>query len=165
MDYNGMYGMQAGPFGFRPSAQQNPYQQMMSPYQQNMASQASMRPPENNVLQVNGRGGVDSYQLPPRSSVVLFDSNNDLFYMKTTDDGGYATVRTFAFSEVTGQSQGPTAEYVTRQEFTDALNKIQEAIVNGQQPIQQPATAASIVPAAKPAATAADDAAAASGGN
>jgi len=143
MDYNGVYGMQAGPFGFRPSAQQNPYQQMMSPYQQNMASQVSMRPPENNVLQVNGRGGVDSYQLPPRSSVVLFDSNNDLFYMKTTDDGGYATVRTFAFSEVTGQSQSTTEDYVTRQEFTDALNRIQEAIVNGQQPIQQPtATAA-----------------------
>ena len=56
--------------------------------------------PVNNLIKVAGRPGAEAYFLPPNSSVVLMHNSEPIFYLKTTDDGGFATIREFSFVEV-----------------------------------------------------------------
>ena len=53
----------------------------------------------------------------PNSTAALFDSNDDILYIKSTDGAGFPTIRTFRFSEVTMDAK-PEA-YVTRKEFDE----------------------------------------------
>lgn len=53
----------------------------------------------NNLLRVTGPESAKAYSIPPNSSVVLFDANDPVFYLKSTDDSGFATLRTFEFTE------------------------------------------------------------------
>ena len=77
MDYQNYAGMQASPFGWTNMPHYNPINsRFQTP---NLYS-----PPESNIIKVNGRGGMESYPLPPKSQVIAFDENNDIFYMKDT---------------------------------------------------------------------------------
>ena len=58
------------------------------PYQQPQAPVAVM-----------GIEGAKAYNVPPNSAAVLFDRNDDVFYLKTTDQSGYPTLRMFTFKE------------------------------------------------------------------
>lgn len=149
MDYQSMYGMQATPFGFRPNGQmqqQNPYQmQQQNPYGQ-MQQQGFIR--------VNGIEGAKRYEMGPNSAIPLFDENEDVFYVKTTDGAGFPTLRRFRFVEESAQPQ-PQHDYVTRQEFNETLQQLKEVILNGQQPVQQPATATE--PSVEPGAIGSED--------
>ena len=118
---------------------QNPYtpyiQQQM---QQNQFSQFQQTQPQiqtQNLIRVNGIDGAKAYQMAPNSTVALFDNNEDIMYIKTTDGAGFPTIRTFSFNEVThnAQQQVSNNEYVTRDEF----NKLKEELLNGKQFIQQ----------------------------
>ena len=59
----------------------------------------SQQRPVSNLLKVTGPESAKAYQVGPNSSVVLFDANEPIFYLKSTDDSGFATLRTFEFSE------------------------------------------------------------------
>lgn len=68
-------------------------------------SHISSQNPVNNLVQVSGPESAKSYQMPPKSSVVMFHSDEPIFYLKTTDDSGFATLRTFEFSEKKDESK------------------------------------------------------------
>lgn len=104
--------------------QYNPYQYMPGQYQQ----------PYNALVFVNGDGGAEAFAMPPNSVAVLFDSNADIMYYKTTDAGGYATIRRYSFAEVKSEPQ-QGAEYVTTAEFQRAIDELKEAIANGKQSV------------------------------
>lgn len=38
--------------------------------------------------------------MPPNSVVPLFDADNDIMYIKSTDGAGFPTIRAFAFQPV-----------------------------------------------------------------
>lgn len=88
-----------------------------------------------NLIRVNGIDGAKAYQMPANSTVALFDNNEDIMYIKTTDGAGFPTIRTFAFNEVVGNTNSiqDTADYVTRDEF----NKLKEELLNGKQSISR----------------------------
>lgn len=90
------------------------------------------------LKQVTGIEGAKAYQTPPNSTVALFDSNSDYMYIKSTDSGGYPTIRMFTFQEVfPNQQQTPSGDYVTKQEF----EQFKQEVLNAQQPVlQQPRT-------------------------
>lgn len=74
--------------------------------------------------------------MPPNSVVPLFDADNDLMYVKSTDGAGFPTIRAFAFQPV----ENPTPQarrYVTREEFDNASAQLKEAIGNGKQPVRE----------------------------
>lgn len=79
--------------------------------------------PVNNVTRVTGMEGARAYQMPPNSTVALFDGGDDVFYFKTTDGAGFPTIRTFRFEEVFPQAQQQT-DYVTREELAELAGKI-----------------------------------------
>jgi len=113
MAYQPMYNAYAGvPYGYP-----GYYPQTTAPMGQSTAYQQ----PINGLVSVTGIEGAKAYQLPPNSSMPLFDQNNDILYLKTTDSAGYPTIRSFSFKAVEQADQkSQAADYVTRSEF-DAL--------------------------------------------
>lgn len=83
----------------------NPYQQ----YQQ--------------LPRVNGLEGAKAYQIMPGCTVALFDANEDIFYVKSSDSAGFPSVRTFRFEEV--QPQAPeNKDFVSRKEMEEYVQQL-----------------------------------------
>ena len=132
LPYTPGYGYYPYQFG-----QMNPLQpqmdrlaQMQAQYQQPQQSQQV----NQGILWVQGEAGAKSYLVAPNTSVLLMDSENSIFYIKTTDAAGMPTLRTFAYKEVVLGSQEPQKQaeinhddkYVTRQEYDDLKGKYEE---------------------------------------
>lgn len=79
----------------------------------------------NQLTRVTGIEGAKTFQMFPNSTVALFDSNEDLMYIKSTDGGGFPTIRTFKFEEVTNtpKQDAPVdlSNYITREELVEIL--------------------------------------------
>lgn len=105
--------------------------QMQAQYQQ---QQPQVPLTNQGILWVQGEAGAKSYLVAPNTSVLLMDSENSQFYIKTTDQAGMPTLRTFVYQEVTGSTQSAQKQteenlddkYVTRQEYNDLRGKYEE---------------------------------------
>ena len=105
--------------------------QMQAQYQQ---QQPQVPQTNQGILWVQGEAGAKSYLVAPNTSVLLMDSENSQFYIKTTDQAGMPTLRTFVYQEVTGTPQNAQKQpetnlddkYVTRQEYNDLRGKYEE---------------------------------------
>lgn len=96
------------------------------------------QPPINGLISVTGLEGAKAYQLPPNSSVALFDSDSDIMYVKTTDGAGFPTIKTYRF-ELMDNTQ-PQEQYVSRAEFDQLVQRIEamtEGGKNGEQPVPE----------------------------
>lgn len=101
------------------------YQNMTNPYQ---PAQPTAQP-INGIISVTGIEGAKAYQLPPNSSMPLFDQNNDVLYVKTTDAAGYPTIRTFRFEPYEQQIEvTPLPDYVPRSEFDALAAKVDDIL-------------------------------------
>lgn len=74
---------------------------------------------QESITRVTGEEGAKAYQMAPNSSAALFDGNEDIFYLKTTDGAGFPTIRKFKFEEIQAKAPEPAEEsdYITREEF------------------------------------------------
>lgn len=100
------------------------------PYQQPMQTPAQMQPVQQpqaqsgGILWVQGEEGAKAYMVAPGNSVLLMDSENSAFYIKSTDASGMPQpLRIFDYTErgaAQRQQAAPLPDYVSRQEF-DAL--------------------------------------------
>lgn len=97
--------------------------------------QTSQAQPVNGLVRVTGIEGAKAYQMPPNSSMPLFDGNEDILYVKTTDGAGFPTVRAFRFEPIDEQPSNQ-AEYVTREEFDKFARSVEEA-VHGFKPVPE----------------------------
>lgn len=92
----------------------------------------------NGLTSVTGIEGARAYPLPPNSVMPLFDANEDMMYVKSTDGAGFPTVKIYRFEEVQPEvEQSP--DYVSRDEF-DKLNKKLDKLIrgmNGKQPVSE----------------------------
>lgn len=88
----------------------------------------AQQPTQGAPLWVQGEAGAKSFLVAPGQSLILMDSEAEVFYIKATDPSGVPLpLRIFDYKErTTGAqrpvqaAQTPSAEYVTRAEF-DAL--------------------------------------------
>ena len=84
-----------------------PYNPYISSYQ--MAQSAQYQAPlqscntgnGSGITFVNGIEGAKGYQLPPNSTVILMDSENSKFYVKTTNNVGLASIEGYKFEKDT----------------------------------------------------------------
>lgn len=76
------------------------------------------------LTRVNGLEGAKAFQVMPRETVALFDGNDDIFYIKSADDGGFPTIKAYRFAEVDLTGAKPTNEYVTKSEFEELRNEV-----------------------------------------
>jgi hypothetical protein len=121
------YGYQPGYYGQAMPDQlaqlrQNAYQQPMM----GQAAQQTQGTPS--IIWVQGEEGAKAYMVAAGNSVLLMDSENSAFYIKSTDASGMPLpLRVFDYKERTTAAktppqtaQQPVVEFVTRAEF-DAL--------------------------------------------
>lgn len=111
--------------GINPLAYQQPQPNwMMPPPRQNVQS--------NGVIWVNGLEGAKGYIVQPNSTVVLMDSEQNCFYLKSANEVGVPSIRIFEFKEKTqttsAQSEVNLDEklknYVPRAEFDEIKNTL-----------------------------------------
>ena len=107
---------------YSPYFQQQAYTQN---YPQNYAQ-------NNGLLWVQGEAGAKAYMVAPGNTVILMDTEKSRFYIKGADGSGMPTLRTFEYTEVTGQNiqQGGSEavtdlekRFVTREEFREIMDK------------------------------------------
>ena len=83
--------------------------------------------PINGLVSVTGVEGAKAYQLPPNSSMPLFDNDSDVMYVKTTDAAGYPTIRTFRFEPMEPiEAKVVEADYIGRSEFDALVQQVRE---------------------------------------
>lgn len=64
------------------------------------ANQNNVQMNKRQVVTVSGIGEARSFNLNPGESIVLIDSNEDVFYIKECDDIGKSTTKCFKYEEV-----------------------------------------------------------------
>lgn len=109
--------------------QYNYSQQTMTPVVQPQLVQAQPTTNDNGVIWVQGEAGAKSWVVPPGKSVMLMDSENSVFYIKTTDNSGVPLpLRIFDYTERTAQNttsaeaaQTVNSQYVTKDELKEIL--------------------------------------------
>lgn len=104
----------------------NPYQQAMQ-YQQPMQA---AQPTQNGIQWVQGETGAKAFVIGAGQSVLLMDSESNVFYIKSTDNSGMPLpLRIFDYTERTAQNaptapvtaQIDTSLFVTRAELEERL--------------------------------------------
>lgn len=118
---------------------QNPYASLMPQnqfYPQSMNNQQII-PQEQpqNLIRVNGIDGAKAYQMPANSTVSLFDSNEDIMYIKNTDGAGFPSIRMFKFEEIKETTKKEEKQdYISRKEFEEFKKELMN---NGKQSISR----------------------------
>lgn len=110
--------------GINPLAYQLPQPNWMMPPRQNVQN--------NGVIWVNGLEGAKGYIVQPNSTVVLMDSEQNCFYLKSANEVGIPSIRIFEFKEKTQttSAQGEVnldeklKNYVPRAEFDEIKNTL-----------------------------------------
>lgn len=117
-------------------AQQNPMGQFNQQFQQPVTpptTQPMAQQGNNGLIWVQGEAGAKSYLVAPGNTVMLMDSEGELFYLKSADASGMPMpLRIFEYKERTETPSqafsGPVAaqnvnfdNFVTREEFEQRM--------------------------------------------
>lgn len=84
----------------------------------------------NGIVWVQGEAGAKSFLVAPNQSVLLMDSESNVFYIKSSDASGMPMpLRTFDYQErvVAKNETTNTGDFVTREEFEKRIKEIADA--------------------------------------
>ncbi|WP_302128836.1 hypothetical protein [Bacteroides congonensis] len=90
----------------------------------------TQQPANNGIIWVQGEEGAKAYLTAPGASVMLMDSENNTFYIKSSDQSGMPLpLRVFDYTERTAANkpsiqQQAGADFVTREEFNALEDKL-----------------------------------------
>lgn len=81
---------------------------------------------QNGIVWVQGMEGAKAYPVTSGASVLLMDSENSVFYIKSTDQSGMPSpLRIFDYSErKEEQPKVDTSQFVTREEFEEKISEL-----------------------------------------
>lgn len=94
---------------------------MNYPYQ-NQYLQNLMMPQQQEVVKVNGKNGVDAFQLAPNSSALLLDTTASIVWLVQTDGAGYKTSTPYDITPHVPE------EEVQFKSLEERITKLEEAI-------------------------------------
>ncbi len=119
--------MAYNPSLYNPYGQSQPYSWGQPTW--SYVPQTTTAQPVNGLVSVTGMEGARAYPMPPNSSMPLFDNDNDLLYVKTTDSAGYPTIKTFRFEPMEPiEANIVEAEYVPRSEFDELVEQVRKLV-------------------------------------
>lgn len=134
MAYNNYF-----PTGYQPVYYPQSFPQNTQPVQQVAPVQQNAPAPQGNngLIWVQGEAGAKSYLVAPNTTVMLMDSENDVFYLKSSDASGMPMpLRVFEYKERKSADSEPnrlqrdnSPVYVTKREFDEFRGQI-EAFMN-----------------------------------
>jgi hypothetical protein len=116
------------------AALQQRIQQMEQGLQQGMPQRQTALVQNVNWIQVAGLEGARNQIVQPGQTAWMMDNNSPMFYVKSVDGMGSATLKAFTFKEIPVSSlaapqmapAAPNGDYVTREEFNALLVKLGE---------------------------------------
>ena len=94
---------------------------MNYPYQ-NQYLQNLVMPQQQEVVKVNGKNGVDAFQLAPNSSALLLDTTASIVWLVQTDGAGYKTSTAY---DITPHIPEEETQFKTLEE---RISKLEETI-------------------------------------
>ena len=99
------------------------------------------RQDQNGLTWVQGEAGAKSWFVAPGCTVLLMDSENQRFYLKSADMNGMPSLRTFEYTEVGAQKQeaqpgASPGNFVTVDEFTDFKNEVLKKLEDLSEPVE-----------------------------
>ena len=89
------------------------------------------------LIRVNGIDGAKAYQMAPNSVAALFDANDDLMYIKSTDGAGFPALRTFRFTEEQPRLEPQDAREDKMDQLIKSIDELKEMIRNAEQPVSE----------------------------
>ena len=132
------------PYGYQDQLTQlrtaNQMQAPMQGFQQMPPHQMPMQQPRqdsNGLIWVQGEAGAKSWFVASGATVLLMDSENPRFYIKSADMNGMPAMRTFEYSEIGAQKPkiaAPETEFVT----ADAFNAFREDVLKRLEDLSEP---------------------------
>ena len=132
------------PVGYQPGQIYYPQQYQPSLTQQNQSYSSQPQQNANSIIWVQGEAGAKSYLVAPNTTVQLWDSEDQVIYLKSADASGMPSMKILDYkirdtSSPAQQTQAivnepvnpvPNADYVTRDELKAFETQIQEQIAN-----------------------------------
>ena len=112
-------------FSYQPYPYQDQLNQLRNANQ--MYPMPTNRPDSTGLNWVQGEAGAKSWFVNPGATVLLMDSENQRFYLKSADMTGIPAMRTFEYTEVgtqKPQEQSQAPQFVTVEEFTEFRNEV-----------------------------------------
>ena len=97
------------------------------------------RPDPSGLNWVPGEAGAKSWFVTPGSTVLLMDSENQRFYLKSADMNGVPAMRTFEYNEIgTQRVQEPSqaANFVTVEVFDGFKNEVMKRLDDLSEPVE-----------------------------
>lgn len=108
------------PMGYQPA-------QIFYP-QQNTIQQ----PQNNSIIWVQGEAGAKSYMVAPNTTVQLWDSEDQVIYLKSADSSGMPSIKILDYKIREAQqpisSLNNHTDYITRDEFSEFENEIRDQV-------------------------------------
>lgn len=96
------------------------YQQMYYPQQAQMQPQQQN---SNSIIWVQGEAGAKSYLVAPNNTVQLWDSENNVIYLKSADSSGMPSIKVLDYtirengSQMAQNGLRSNVEYATKEEL------------------------------------------------
>ena len=81
---------------------------------------------QQGLIWVSGEIGAKSYIVPPNTTVLLMDSEDKRFYVKSSDNAGMPTIKTYRYEQI--MNEIPT---VNTQNVDNELNEKISVMENG----------------------------------
>lgn len=86
---------------------------------------------QSGIIWVQGEAGAKAYPVAPNTTVQLWDSENQVIYLKSADASGMPSMKTLDYTirDAAGGNNALKQDmsiYITRDEFEEALEKLRE---------------------------------------
>lgn len=135
MAYNNYFPTGYNPYGYQPvTAPFDGSQQYGQPNIQPRQNQ-----PQNSLIWVQGEAGAKAYPVAPNTTVQLWDSENQIVYLKSADASGMPSMKILDYTIRDSTAQGNAlqkqpqvdlSDYVTRDEFEKRISEMMKQKVN-----------------------------------
>ena len=97
------------------------------------------RPDPTGLNWVQGEAGAKSWLVNPGATVLLMDSENQRFYLKSADMNGVPAMRTFEYSEIGAskpQEAMQTVNFVSVEEFNGLRDEVLKRLEDLSEPVE-----------------------------
>ena len=75
---------------------------------------------------VNGRESALAFSTKPNQKYILMDSNEDVFYLVSTDASNFKTIKTYSFTEKAEDTTKADTAFVTKEEFEELKKTVED---------------------------------------
>ena len=94
-------------------------------YQPQLASPAApMVPMQGGPIWVQGEAGAKSYMVAPNTTIALWDSEQQVIYLKSADASGMPTMKVLDYTIREGKPLNRNVEYATKDDIEELRKKI-----------------------------------------